>query len=415
MSTRGTTARTVSTGNRRAVSPRRAPRVWVLQSNRVGETVHTIALADALGWPCEVKRFAYRDYVPHFMLSASLMGVVRSRSSELSPPWPDVVISAGLRNEAVARWIAKHADRPVRLVYLGRTWARLEHFDLVITTPQYRLQDHPHVLQNSMTVHRVTEQRLTEAAANLTPRLADLPAPYIAVLVGGSSGPYTLGRRVADRLGYQASEMANACGGSLLVTTSARTSRAATEALSGAITAPVEFYEWLPNADYNPYLGFLAVADAIIVTGDSIAMLTDACATRKPVYIFDLGDSEHSMRSIDVGNSSHSIRPMPWWKNWDSDYIRAFGYRLLMKLAPQRLTREIRIVHEKLIASGRAVWLGDDFPAEAPPPLTDVARAVAHVGALLEPQALRDGSSDARKVRHATTGLREASRYKVYG
>ncbi len=404
----------MSTSNQHAASPRRVPRVWVLQSHRAGETVQIMALANTLGWPCEVKRFAYRDYVPHFMLGASLMGVVRNRSSELSPPWPDVVISAGLRNEAVARWIAKHADRPVRLVYLGRTWAGLAHFDLVVTTPQYRLQDHPSVLQNSTTMHRVTEQRLTEAAAIWSPRLLGLPAPHIAVVVGGSSGPYTLGRGVADRLGREASEMANSCGGSLLVTTSARTSHAATEALSRAISAPVEFYKWKPNAVENPYLGFLAVADAIIVTGDSIAMLTDACATRKPVYIFDLGDGKNSMRPMANEKNSRPIRSMPWWKTWDRDHIRSFGYRLEMKFAPPRLTREIRIVHEKLIASGRTVWLGDEFPAEAPPPLNDVARAVARVGALLEPQAARYSRSDTRKVRHANTGLREASQCKVY-
>jgi mitochondrial fission protein ELM1 len=374
-----------------------------------------MALAEALGWPCEVKRIAYRDYVPHFMLGASLKGVVRSRSSELSPPWPDLVISAGVRNEAVARWIGKHADRPVRLVYLGRTWARLEHFDLVITTPQYRLPEHPRVLQNSTTMHRVTKQRLTEAAATWSPRLANLPKPYIAVVVGGSSGPYTLGRRVAVRLGRQASEMAKTCGGSLLVTTSARTSHAATEALSSAISAPVEFYQWTPSADDNPYLGFLAVADAIIVTGDSIAMLTDACATRKPVYIFDLGDGKHSMSAMDVENTSRPSRSMPWWKAWDGDYIRAFGYRLRMKLAPLRLTREIRIVHEKLISSGHAVWLGDEFPTEMPPPLKDVSRAVARIRALFESQAPRDSSGDARENRHATTRYGGAFQRKVYG
>ena len=195
-------------------------------------------------------------------------------------------------------------------------------------------------------MHRVTNQRLTEAAAIWSPRLANLPTPYIAVVVGGNSGPYTLGRRVAERLGHQASEMANSHGGTLLVTTSARTPRAAVQALSSAITAPVEFFKWTPNTVDNPYLGFLALADSIIVTGDSIAMLTDACATRKPVYIFDLGEGKHSMRtSIVTERVTQPSKSRPWWKTWDKDYPRAFVYRLSMRIAPSRLTRDIRIVH----------------------------------------------------------------------
>ena len=40
----------------------------------------------------------------------------------------------------------------------------------------------------------------------------------------------------------------------------------------------------------NPYLGFLALADRIIVTSDSMSMLVEAVATGKPVIIFDLAD-----------------------------------------------------------------------------------------------------------------------------
>ncbi len=36
-------------------------------------------------------------------------------------------------------------------------------------------------------------------------------------------------------------------------------------------------------------MGILAVADRLVVTGDSIAMLSEACATGRPVQMFDLG------------------------------------------------------------------------------------------------------------------------------
>jgi mitochondrial fission protein ELM1 len=36
----------------------------------------------------------------------------------------------------------------------------------------------------------------------------------------------------------------------------------------------------------NPYAGFLAWADRIVVTPDSVNMISEACATGKPVYTF---------------------------------------------------------------------------------------------------------------------------------
>jgi mitochondrial fission protein ELM1 len=42
-------------------------------------------------------------------------------------------------------------------------------------------------------------------------------------------------------------------------------------------------YRWGEPGD-NPYLGFLASADAIVVTADSATMLSEACGTDAGVY-----------------------------------------------------------------------------------------------------------------------------------
>jgi hypothetical protein len=38
----------------------------------------------------------------------------------------------------------------------------------------------------------------------------------------------------------------------------------------------------------NPYFTYLALADAFLVTADSVSMISEAAATGKPVHIFDL-------------------------------------------------------------------------------------------------------------------------------
>lgn len=365
------------------------PRVWLLMTRKTGENSQVLALGEALGWPYEIKRLVHRrtELLTNLLLGPNLAGVVKRQSTPLVPPWPDVVISAGRRNEPVCRWIRQQACRSgkaVRIVHVGRPLARVDRFDLVVTTPQYRIKPHSQVLQNFTPLHRVTSERLDEAAERWSERLGHLPRPYIAVVVGGHSGPYTLDRRAAKRLGEQASAMAAARGGSLLVTTSARTAEAAARALRRAINGPADFFAWARDARDNPYFAYLALADAIIVTGDSISMLTEACATRKPVFIFDLGEGRLAMRRSVQAGARLRGRRLSW--NWDAP--RAFIYRLAMRIGPRRLTRDIRIVHDFLVGSGRAVWLGDTFPPGAPPPpLGDIARAVAQIRTLVSSRA----------------------------
>lgn len=369
----------------RQLAPVPAPCVWALASPRAGDASQVIALAEALGWPFEVKRFRLRPYellvAPPFRASAA--GVRKDASSTIAPPWPDLVIASGRENEPIARWIRQQSGGRTRIVHVGRPWGGLDGYDLVVTTPQYRLPRRANVLHNTAPLHRITRQRLDEAAAAWAERLEHLPRPLIAVLVGGSSGPYALTRRGGERLARQASELATRLGGSLVVTTSARTPEDAVEALEAGITCPSLLYRWRRGDKDNPYFAFLGAADQIIVTADSVSMMTEACATGKPVHLFDLGVGWSSMRAS-LGLPGEAAAARPRLGEWLHDFdLKARFYRFVLQHAPARVTRDIRLIHADLVASGRATWLGEPLRTASPPPLDDKARAVARVRALM--------------------------------
>src|SRR4029078_13599823 len=87
--------------------------------------------------------------------------------------------------------------------------------------------------------------------------LAGLPKPWIAVLVGGRSGPYVFGPEAARRLARAASDRARKLGGSLLVTPSARTPQAAAETLFAALDAPFHGHRWQAGDKANPFHAYL--------------------------------------------------------------------------------------------------------------------------------------------------------------
>ncbi|MDH3703674.1 MAG: mitochondrial fission ELM1 family protein, partial [Alphaproteobacteria bacterium] len=81
-------------------------------------------------------------------------------------------------------------------------------------------------------------------------------------------------------------------GAGLMVTPSRRTGKAAERQLRERL-ADASAVMWDGTGD-NPYLGYLGLADAIVVTCDSVNMVSEACATGKPVYIVDLEGKKHS-------------------------------------------------------------------------------------------------------------------------
>ena len=382
-----------------------APRIWLMTGYRAGDNSQVLALAEGLqarlGWPFEIKRFRYRrtELASNLLLGPNLVGVIKEGSSHLAPPWPDLILTAGRRNEPICRWIqSQAAGQRVRLVHVGRTWAAIERFDLIVTTPQYRLPQRPNILHNETPLHRIQDDRLAAEAAAWGPRFAHLPAPHIAVIMGGNSGPYTFDPAAGTRLAQQASAFAKARGGSLLVTTSARTPPDALAAFERALDAPAHLYRWTVDAQENPYFAYMALADELIVTGDSMSMLAEACATRKPVHIFDLGEGKYAMRTDRREAVAQRPRCKGARKGWQRDYLRAFIFRMAMKIPAKRMTRDIRIVHRKLIDTGRAVWLGDPFPAQTPPPLDSVERAVAAVVALFDGEAAQNPAAAGEAV-----------------
>lgn len=323
--------------------------VWCLLGKKAGDNTQVRALAAELGWHTEEKHIVARTWelLAHIGSGATLAGIDRSRSSALAAPWPEIVISAGRRNEPVARWVRQQSGGRTRLVHIGRPWAPLSEWDLVVTTPQYFLPQQAGIVHNSLPLHRHSAVDLDRAGEQLRPQLASLPRPWVAVLMGGDSGRFVMTPDKGRSLGLLSQELAAAAGGSVLFTDSPRTPRTAGDALQAQLRQPNYCYRWGSSGD-NPYRGLLAVADAFVVTGESMSMLGEAADTGRPLFIFDVGDGAAR-----------------WWQQAHNYRYKPLSHRFAMRFGPVRMRRDIGNIQSALVASGRAKWLASDMIAQA--------------------------------------------------
>ena len=264
-----------------------SPSVWLLIDDRAGNASQCLGVAEALDLRYEIRDLDYTAAadLPNFVMGKTFGGLTPSSRINLVPPWPDIIIAAGRRCSPVARHIKDMSDGHtflVQIMYPGETG--LEEFDLVCTPRHDSIPDNTNIMQIDGAPHRVTASRLSHAAEQWQGRLGALPEPRIALIVGGSTKRRTFTRDMACELGLAANTLAKAAGGSLMVTTSRRSDDTA-DALIGQIDVPNDVFKWGSDGE-NPYLGYLAMADGVIVTGDSVSMCSEACATLGPVWIY---------------------------------------------------------------------------------------------------------------------------------
>lgn len=264
-----------------------AAEVWVLADDRAGNVAQCVGVAEALGRPYEVKPIRYTRLVrlPNLLRGASLLGVDAASRAGLAAPWPKLVIAAGRRTAPVARWIKRRCGARLVQVMDPGPGGRAD-FDL-IAVPQHdgKGLTGANILPVTGAPHRVTADKLAAAADQWRDRFAHLPRPWIGLIVGGTTKNRVFTPDMARALGQRAAALAAGAGGAVLVTTSRRTGEEAEAALLAALPEPRFVHSWRSGGD-NPYFGFLGLADALVVTGDSVSMACEACASPAPVYLF---------------------------------------------------------------------------------------------------------------------------------
>jgi mitochondrial fission protein ELM1 len=275
-------------------------RCWVLSDGKAGSEVQSLGLAEALGLVPEIKRLAVRApwrWLPPGLWPQPLRGLAPG-GARLAPPWPEVLIACGRLTAAPALAVRRAGRGACFTIQIQDARVDPRRFDLVVAPRHDRLRG-ANVVSVLGALHRVTPRRLAEAAARHASGLAHLPRPRVAVLIGGTSRAYRMTPESAGRLAAQLTALARKQGAGLMITASRRTS-AETEAALRAALKSVPAVFWDGRGD-NPYLGYLGLADALIVTVDSVTMISEAAATGKPVHVAELEGGSAKFRRFHAG------------------------------------------------------------------------------------------------------------------
>ena len=254
---------------------------WVVSEPYAGLQAQALGLAEAAGLAPALLPLAPR--APWRFLPARLWPAPLAAVGVAVAQAPPLVIGAGGVGAAVLAGLRRLPEgRRPRVVQVQDPRMDLRRFDVVVANRHDGIAG-PNVIVTRTALHRATPARLAEAASAWQARFASLPRPLVAVLVGGTNGRFRLDAAAAQALAGSLAAMMRRDRVGLAVTPSRRTDAAA-RATFEQVLRPLGAFVWDMQGE-NPYFGLLALADAIVVTEDSVSMVSEAVATAAPVLL----------------------------------------------------------------------------------------------------------------------------------
>ena len=274
--------------------------IWALSDGRAGIEAQAVGLADAIARrrnaTVVVKRIAWKGQLGRLPWWLNLLPRrFMDPSSQIEPPWPDLMIAAGRATLPIAIQMRRWSQGRTFVVQIQDPRTPLHFYDLVAPPNHDRVKGE-NVVSITGSPHRLTPARLKTDYKAFAQAIDPLPQPRVAVLVGGRSKAFDLSQERAAAIANSLQLPLEQDGGSLLMTFSRRTPQVARDLLHARL-------HHLPGIIWdgegpNPYFAFLAAADYILVTEDSANMATEAASTGKPVFILKMDGQSLKFRIL---------------------------------------------------------------------------------------------------------------------
>ncbi len=263
--------------------------ILILADDRAGTASQAIGLARELGFEYRIINLSYSIFslLPNFLFSSSLLRLKLNSQKEIKKInyTPRLVISAGRRSAPIALYIKNKLPK-IKIIQIMNPNLDFKKFDFVILPKHDGISEKnfSNVITTIGALTKINDEQIILEQEKFASWFANINKPKIALLVGGSSKKTEFTEESAKKLAKIISKSYK--NEMVLVLTSRRTDTNISKSLKQNLKCDFKFYDWNELKE-NPYLAILGYADFFIITGDSVSMISEACSTGKPVYIFD--------------------------------------------------------------------------------------------------------------------------------
>ena len=259
--------------------------VWALLDNRTGNRNQILGVLSKLHFEFKLIEIRYNFFsiLPNFFFQIFYKNFhIRSLRNLKEGLYPDIILSCGRRTATVALELKKKFNfRPfcIHLMYPRFTLFK-KNFDLIFIPYHDKVKRTNTIIKclgspSNVKLLKISNHKYEE--------------PVIFLILGGNNKKYVFSADEVEKLIDKVVNNLSNRKGTVLITTSRRSSKALIEKVNMMkkdISIIKEVYHPNITKNRNPYIKYLSIANEIVVTGDSTSMISDACETGKPVRIY---------------------------------------------------------------------------------------------------------------------------------
>lgn len=271
-------------------------KIWVLKDEKIGSSKQSEFLAKSLGSNITIKNIIYTSLiaVPN-KIKPYKCGINFHKSDNLiyDAKIPDIIIFAGRRLAGLAIYLKhlfkKKNNKDVKLIAILNPRYSFKHFNYIILPSHDNIKNNRYnniiTIDGSLCGQKIDIDKTEKKYWN--PILEKCKKPFFTWIVGGDTKRKKMNSENIGLITKKISKFVEDKDGTLLVTTSRRTSYSCLKEIERNILCDNCLYNW--NNNYgtpNPYNTFITMGEIEFITGDSISMISEVVTIGKPIYLY---------------------------------------------------------------------------------------------------------------------------------
>jgi len=253
---------------------------WILSDNLVGHEKQSISLAEKLNINYKLIKIKKINFFKRNL--SKLFNLEKNKF--FKAPYPKIIISCGKSTAYYSKMIKQKTKNKIFSIFIQKPPINLNNFDVVVS-PKHDKCKGLNVIETEGALTKINSKYIKNINKKKPPRI--LKEKFISVLIGGDSRHHKITRPILDKIIKNLKSIEEQKKIRIFILVSRRTGKKDYLYLKKNLISK-NFIFVLPNSKKVSYLNALSFAKAIIVTSDSVSMVTEACSTGKPTYIIDI-------------------------------------------------------------------------------------------------------------------------------
>ena len=263
---------------------------WIVTDGTVGMLKQSIAVANSLdllydileAHPTPILRlFPKLAKIPTWRLT------IGRTPSWIRGPYPDYIISCGRRMSGLSIGLRRLSKGKSQTIHIQDPCISPKNFDVLVVPSHDKLATAKHKYSNLVistgSLSWLVKDEIMESKSKMIDRFSPIDKPQIILLLGGNNRRYRVTKKILTRLFMDVYKYANTRNARLIIIPSSRTPKRA-KSIFEQLDKEQKHIFW-DGKNGNPYPEVFSIANEIIVTSDSVNMVTEACLFGLPVFI----------------------------------------------------------------------------------------------------------------------------------